>query len=527
MFAMIALAIAGAILGGVLGWSIHKYLNARTIRHAKDEAQHIVGDAKELIELKILEEKERIQEIEIEMWTKVEPDLLKFESHIEELQELANEKKGKADNAIQEEKKKLADYEADIKIHEQALKSKESESSKVKEIKKSLNQDFVQKLITKLETTVEAFKAELKEKMEEEARRHAAHLIERSDEDAKEGAENRAKRVLSLVIDRFARPYCAERGIGAVNFPDAHMRKLFCDPEGKNIKAVQESCGCDIIVEENMDMVGVAGFDPVRRELTRRTLERVFKEKKNINPDFIRKIAENQKKELFKNIKHDGDNLAKELKLEGLNPEIRQMMGSLRYRYSFTQNQYFHCGEVGWLAGLLAAEVGVDIKKARRVGMLHDIGKSMDHSQEGGHAVIGADFIEARGESPDVVHAVKAHHFDEQPATDHAFIVIAADAVSGARPGARRSTIESYNQKVSELQDIARSFSGVTDCFVLSGGRECRVMVNGKKVDDLQALELSKKIANKIEEECNYPGSIKVVVVREVIVSEQTRKEMA
>ncbi|AHI06102.1 HAD superfamily hydrolase [Bdellovibrio bacteriovorus W] len=527
MFAMIALAIAGIILGGVLGWSFHKYLNARTLRHAKDEAQHIVGEAKELIELKSLEEKERIQEIEIEMWTKVEPDLLKFESRIEELQELAAEKKSKADNTLQEEKKKLSDYEAEIKSHEQVLKAKEADSSKTKEVKKSLNQEFVEKLTSKLETTADAFKTELKTKMEEEAHRHAAQFIERSDEDAKEGAENRAKRVLSLVIDRFARPYCAERGIGAVNFPDAHVRKLFCDPEGKNIKAVQESCGCDIIVEENMDMVGVAGFDPVRRELTRRTLERVFKEKKNINADFIRKIAENQKKELFKNIKHDGDNLAKELKLEGLNPEIRQMMGSLRYRYSFTQNQYFHCGEVGWLAGLLAAEVGVDIKKARRVGMLHDIGKSMDHSQEGGHAVIGADFIEARGEAPDVVHAVKAHHFDEQPSTDHAFIVIAADAVSGARPGARRSTIESYNQKVSELQDIARSFQGVTDCFVLSGGRECRVLVNGKKVDDLQALELSKKIAHKIEEECNYPGSIKVVVVREVVVSEQTRKEMA
>lgn len=527
MIAMIATAIIGIVAGGGLGWALHKFLRARTLRLAREEAQDIIDEAKEAVELRNLEEKERIQEIEMELWTKVEPEMLKAEGRIEDLQEVANEKKAKADAIVQEEKKKLQEREADVKTQEQALRGLEAELTKLKDTQKNLNQELVTKLTERLGTSAEEFKTQLKNQMEEETRRRAARIAQETEADAKEHAEQEAKRVLSLVIDRFARPYCAERGIGAVNFPDAHIRKLFCDPAGNNIKAVQDACGCDIIVEEGMDMVGVAGFDPVRRELTRRTLERIFKEKKNINPDFIKKIAENQKKELFKNIKHDGDSLAKELKLEGLNAEIRQMMGSLRYRYSFTQNQYFHCGEVGWLAGLMAAELGVDIKKARRVGMLHDIGKSMDHTVEGGHAVIGAEFIAARGEAPDVVHAVKAHHFDEQPSTDHAFLVIAADAVSGARPGARRSTIESYNQKVSELQDIARSFPGVTDCFVLSGGRECRVMVNGKKVDDTQAMDLSRKIAARIEEECNYPGSIKVVVVREVLVTEQTRKELA
>ena len=176
-----------------------------------------------------------------------------------------------------------------------------------------------------------------------------------------------------------------------------------------------------------------------------------------------------------------------------------------------------------WDYGPLGAELKLNVKQARRSGLLHDIGKSMDHATDGGHAVIGADFIAARNESVEVVHAVRAHHYDEQPSTDHAFLVIAADAISGARPGARRSTIESYNQKVSELQDIARSFDGVTDCYVLSGGRECRVMVNGRKVDDAQSMVLSRKIADKIEAECNYPGQIKVVLVRETIVSESTK----
>lgn len=347
--------------------------------------------------------------------------------------------------------------------------------------------------------------------------------IENFDEETKEHAEQKAKRILDIALDRFARPYSAERGIGAVNFPDQNARRLLCDPKGENVKTIQDVCGCDIIIEPEMEMVGVAGFDPVRRELTRRVLEKILKEKRNINPDFIRRTAENQKKELFRQIKNDGDAIAKELKMQDMHPEIRQMMGSLRYRYSFTQNQYFHCGEVGWLAGLLASELKLNIKQARRSGLLHDIGKSMDHAMDGGHAVIGADFIQSRGESPEVVHAVRAHHFDEQPSSDHAFLVIAADAISGARPGARRSTIESYNQKVSELQDIARSFEGVTDCYVLSGGRECRVMVNGRKVDDTQAMSLSRKIAAKIEEECNYPGQIKVVLVRETVASESTK----
>lgn len=527
MIAMIAIAVISLLAGGGLGLVLHKFFNVRTVRHAREEAQEIIAEVKEAIELKSLEERERIQELEMELWTKVEPDMLRSEARIEELQELADEKKSKADQIVQEEKKKLQERESDVKNQEQVLRTQEGDLNKLRDLQKGLNKDLVQKLTERLNTSAEEFKNQLKEQMEEETRRRSARLAQEFEENTKEHAEQKAKKILSLVIDRFARPYCPERGIGAVNFPDAHIRKLFCDPAGNNIKAIQDACGCDIIVEDGMDMVGVAGFDPVRRELTRRTLERIFKEKKNINPDFIRKIAENQKKELFKNIKHDGDALAKELKLEGLNAEVRQMMGSLRFRYSFTQNQYFHCGEVGWLAGLMAAELGLHIKKARRVGMLHDIGKSMDHVMEGGHAVIGADFIAARGEAPEIVHAVKAHHFDEQPSTDHAFLVIAADAVSGARPGARRSTIESYNQKVSELQDIARSFPGVTDCFVLSGGRECRVLVNGRKVDDTQALDLSKKIAARIEEECNYPGQIKVVVVRETVATEQTRKELA
>lgn len=518
---------AGLLLGLLVGYLAFRIVRAMTIRQAQDEADEIIREVKDDVEIQDLERQERIQEIETAAWTKVEPDMLKAEERIEELQEEADEKKQKADLLYSQERQKLVESERELKAQEDKLREAEKAFDQKRQRVKSSNQDFVASLTAKLQTTPEEIKAQLIQRQEDEARERARKFIEMCDEEVKSNAESRAKQILDVVLDRFARPYCAERGIGNVNFPDANARKLFCDPEGLNAKAVTDACGCDIVVQTESDMIGVAGFDPVRRELTRRTLERVLKEKRKIDVAFINKIAENQKRELFRQIKADGDAVAKELKLEGLHPEVRQMMGSLRYRYSFTQNQHFHCAEVGWLCGLLASELGADLKKARRSGLLHDIGKAMDHATEGGHAVIGANFIAERGEDPEIVHNVRSHHFDEQPATDTAFLVIAADAISGARPGARRSTIESYNQKVTELQDIARSFPGVNDCYVLAGGRELRAFVNAKKVDDLQAMELSRKMAKRIEDECSYPGSIKVVVVRETLMSESTMANKA
>jgi ribonuclease Y len=513
--------------GAGLGFLIYKIYRNQILKWAQADAQEILQEAKDLLEIRALEEKEAFQEIETELWTKAEPEMLKTEERIEELQELAEEKKQKIDQMYGTEKRNLQERENQVKHEEQVLKKVEQGYQSKKQSFQDINKQFVEKLSQQSKVTVDEAKTVLVQRLEEEANKRALKLITDTEENYKEHSESLAKRVLDSVLSRFARPYCPERGIGAVDIPDENARKRLCDPKGENIKAVQEACGCDIVVEDNLNIVGVAGFDPVRRELTRRTLERLFKEKKPYNPDAIKRIAENQKRELFKQIKHDGDAVAKELRLEGLHPEVRQMMGSLRYRYSFTQNQYFHCAEVGWLCGLLAGELNLHVKKARRSGLLHDIGKSMDHAIDGGHAVIGADFIEARGEAPDIVHNVRAHHHDVTPATDMAYLVIAADAISGGRPGARRSTLESYNQKVSELQDIARSFEGVTDCYVLNGGREIRAIVNGKKIDDIKALELSGKMAAKIEEECNYPGQIKVVVVRETIITESTLKQHA
>jgi ribonucrease Y len=386
-----------------------------------------------------------------------------------------------------------------------------------------LKKQFSDKIMDRFSFKSEDIKKEIQEQLENETKRRAEKYLQEVDEDLKDNAESQAKHILDVALDRFVRPYCAERGIGSVHLPDENTRKIFADP--KINQTIQKACGCDIIVEEGQEQIGVAGFDPVRRELTRRVLEKLIKNRRDLNPAGIERVAEQTRKDLFRQIQQDGEAIARELKVPDLHSEIKQMMGSLRYRYSFTQNQYFHCGEVGWLAGLLASELKANVKKARRSGLLHDIGKSMDHAMDGGHAMIGADFIEKRGEQVDVVHNVRAHHYDVTPNSDEAFLVIAADAMSGARPGARRSTIESYNQKVTEIQDISMSFEGVTDCYVLNGGRECRVMVNSRKVNDVMALEYSKKIAERIENECSYPGQIKVVVVRETSIAESTSQK--
>ncbi len=512
------------ILGGAAGWPLYCAWIRRSKALAQREAQEILQEAQDKVDLIDLDQKEKLNEIELELWTKEEAALLEFEVHLEELEELVQEKKQKADDRYSQERQRALEQETLVKTEEERIRQLDEDLKKVTQNKSLINESLVESLCARVETTREQVQEEIALGLEAEAKSRASQWIELAEEDTKTHVESKAKQILDRALVRFHRAYSAERGIPAVYFENPGQREILVDPEGQNLKALTEVTGCDIFVESDMEFIGVAGFDPVRRELARRVLERCLKEKRTVTPDFIKKSFENIKRELLSLIKKDGDNLAKELRLDHVHPEIRQVMGSLRYRYSFTQNQHFHCGEVGWLCGLLASELGgVETRKARRAGMLHDLGKAMDHELDGGHAVIGANFIQARGEAPDVVHAVKAHHYDEQPATDLAYLVIGADAISGARPGARRSTMESYTQKVTELETISKSFPGVVDCYVLYGGRECRVLVNGRKVDDMAALKLSKAIAVRIENECNYPGQIKVVVVRETTSNETTK----
>jgi ribonuclease Y len=509
--------------GGILAWLLSNYFGALEKKRAQSEAREIIDRAKDASELLEMDQKELLLELEEEIWTKVEPELFKLEEHLEELEEKLEEHKEKMASEAKDLKLAIEPKQADINAADKKLKEFEQRLQNQKSEQGKLLNNWIDQLAKKMNSSRDQFIKELMQGMVSETqirclKDSADYLTEVS-----HTVEQRAKRVLAIAIDRFARPYCPERGLGIVDFPDAHVRQLFLDKDRKTIGLIQEICGCDILIEEDSESIAIAGFDPVRREWTRRSLEKILKERKSIHPELIRRKTADAKRELVKQIRQDGDNVCRELGVRDIHQEIRQMMGSLRYRYSFTQNQHFHCAEVGWLCGLLAGELKLPIRLARRAGMLHDIGKSMDHAMEGGHAVIGADFIKLRNEAPEIVHAVRAHHFDEQPNSDLAFLVIAADAISGARPGARRSALESYTQKVTELEGIARSFPGVDDCYVLSGGREVRVIANEELLDDVKALALSKELAARIENEVSYPGQIKVVVVRNTYVQETTR----
>ncbi len=513
---------------------VFKWIQKSIFDEAKAEADEIKKEAQDQFALEEQERQERSHEIELELWSKVEESHLAIEEKCTDL-----------DDQIQSRKKL---YEEKDKTQRQALMQNENElrtlsmsladsKKKLEDIQKELSQsqdNYKTELIQKTQLTAEDVIDQIKQKLINSVQADVEKMIEVTESETKDFAEAKAKRILSLCIDRFSKEMSTERNIASTFFPDEKIRSLFCQRIDENIAMIQEITGCDILIDRNPDPerlfnIQVVGYDPVRRELTRRIFDKIFRDTeksgKATDPTYIRRVSETLKADLLKQIKKDGENLAKELGFQDLHPEIKQVMGSLRFRYSYTQNQYFHCGEVGWFAGLLASEIGVDIKKSRRSGLLHDLGKALDHQFDGSHAVIGADFIAARNEAEDVIRAVRAHHYDVQPEHEMDFLVIAADAISGGRPGARRSTMETYTQKVTGLQEISKRFNGVTDVFVLNGGRECRVHVNSRQVDDLQALKIAEQIAKTIEEEMQYPGQIKVVVVRETVVSESRHVE--
>lgn len=463
-------------------------------------------------------QKELAEELRAEMFERVKKDHDRLEQKNEQIEERIQDRQ--------------AAFQEQVSIREQLLRRKESawqsrraklerEQGRVSNIRgrwDAKHSDYLQALRRQSKVDESALKEQVRTQLEQEAKHAGVRIGQEIEQNVQVQAEREARRILSLALNRFARPYCPERGIGNVQFPNPETKTRILEWQ----KIIEKVCGIDIVVNDEYQSASVMGFDPVRRELGRLLLEALTKQRQ-IDENRIQELHRKIKAELFKKILVDGNRVAAELRLNGMHESIRSMLGALRYRYSFAQNQYFHVAEVGWLCGLLSAELGLKVTDGRRAGVLHDIGKAMDHAKEGGHAVIGAEFIEQHGEAAHIVHAVKAHHYDEPPSSDLAFLTIAADAISGARPGARRSTVDSYTQKMADLEKIGSSFNGVSATYILSAGREVRVVVDGHKIDDHKALTLSKEIAQKIEEECNYPGLIKVTVVRETQAVEYAR----
>ena len=379
---------------------------------------------------------------------------------------------------------------------------------------KSKQTDLSNKLSTVASMTREQAKTQLLKTMEEDARADFAKIFRKIEEESKEEAESRAKRYIGIAIQRFAGEYVAEKTISTVDLPSDDVKGRLIGREGRNIRAFEQICGVDLIIDDTPEIAVISSFNVVRREISRRTIEKLIADGR-IHPAKIEELHDKAKTEMDKELLDLGQRAQMEIGVHGINPEILKLVGALNWRTSYTQNQYQHALEAAFIGGALAAELGQNIKQAKRASLLHDIGKVLDASAEGSHAVIGADFAKRYGEAPDIVHAIRAHHDDEKPESILAHIVAASDALSGARPGARKAMMESYVSRLTDIEEIVNSFDGVSKSYAISGGKEVRVFVENDKVTDEETALLSRDIAKKIEQEMSYPGTIKITVLRE------------
>ena len=350
--------------------------------------------------------------------------------------------------------------------------------------------------------------------MENEARYDGAKLIKRIENETKEDADKKAKKIIANAIQRYASDYVAERTVSVVQLPSDEMKGRIIGREGRNIRALEAATGIDLIIDDTPEAVILSGFNPVRREVARLSLNRLIADGR-IHPARIEDVVKKVGQEIEGTIKEAGEQAAFDLGVHGIHKELIKFIGMLKFRTSYSQNVLQHSIEVGFLTGIIAAELGLNQKMARRMGLLHDIGKAVDHEVEGPHAIIGSKLAKKFGESPKVVHAIGAHHEDMPPNTVYAVLVQAADGVSGARPGARKELLENYIKRLEDLENIANSFNGVANSYAIQAGREIRIIVESDKISDEEAVFVSRDVVKKIEESLTFPGQIKVTVIRE------------
>ncbi len=499
-----------AIIGAGLGWFVRNRAALAEVAERQAKGDEIIEKAKEAAnDIKYKARKES-KEVAREEKVQAEKEIKKWKDELKVQEKEITSKEAKLESKIEESDKKLKVLEQKEGELEEQKKRAAAEAERFKEKQGELSI----KLTEIASMTKEQAKEELVRQMEEEAKVDFAKNLRRLEEEAKEDAEARAKRVVGIAIQRFAGEYVAEKTITTVELPSDDVKGRLIGREGRNIRAFEQICGVDLIIDDTPEVVVISSFNVVRREIARKTIEKLISDGR-IHPAKIEEFHDKSKAEFEKHLLELGQKAQMEIGVHGIHPEILKLVGALNYRTSYTQNQYQHAIEAAFICGAMAAEMGQNVKQARRAGLLHDIGKVIDASAEGSHAVIGADFAKKYGESPDIVHAIRAHHDDEKPESILAHLVAAGDALSGARPGARKAMMESYVSRLTDIEDIVNSFDGVSKSYAISGGREVRVFVENDRVTDEQTVLLSREIAKKIEDEMSYPGTIKVTVVRE------------
>lgn len=506
-------AVIGLLAGVALTYLVVRPRFEERQRQAEAEARLILEKAQ--AEAKDITVQAQAQALHAR--TEAEAELRASRQSLQKQEERLHQDAGRiqqAEERLARSQEKVDRKQDDLERRERQMVQRERQVERLQRESEDLKQTQKIELERIAALSEEAARGIILKRVEDQTRDDAARLIRQIEMEAKEEAEKRARKIIGMVIQRLASDYVAEVTVSTVPLPAEELKGRIIGREGRNIRAFEQITGVDIIVDDTPEAVTLSCHDPVRREVARVALNKLLKDGR-IHPARIEEIVEKTRQEIETLMREEGERVVYEAGIQGLHPDLVRILGRLKYRTSYGQNVLQHTLECALLAGQMAAELGANISVAKTAALLHDIGKAVDHEVQGPHALIGADLARRLGRSPAIVHAIAAHHFEEEPQTVEAFLVAAADAISGARPGARRETLDLYIKRLEALETVATSFPGVQRAFAIQAGREVRVMVQPDTVDDLGSLQLARSVAKKIEESLQYPGQIKVTVIRE------------
>jgi ribonucrease Y len=507
---LIVILVIGLPLAGAGGLLLQKSLTNRKVGEAAEQARRLVEEAQRNCETRLKDAAIEAKELVYKARVELEKEVKERQREIQQVERRIVQKEEQVTRRLDQLDRRDREYHS----KEEKLTQRERSIKELEERHQGLIEEQRRALERVAGLTAEEAKQRLLAQMEEESRRDAILIAMRLEEEARQDAERKAREVLATTIQRLAPDYTVETAVSIVDLPSDDMKGRIIGREGRNIRALETATGVDLIVDDTPEAVLISGYDPLRREVARLALQRLIADGR-IHPARIEEVVEKVKKDMDQHLKEEGERACFEVGVHGLHPELVKLVGRLKFRTSYGQNCLQHSKEVAWLSGMMAAEIGADVKLAKRCGLLHDIGKALTHEQEGTHVELSVDILTRYNEPRAVLNTILAGHENAEAETVEAVLVEAADGISAARPGARRDVLESYVKRVKNMEEIARSFKGVEAAYAIQAGRELRIITRSDTISDLDTYQLAKDIAKRIESEMQYPGNIKVTVIRE------------